>query len=189
MICSPPRRNAQRIKLTVNCKKMLCKKYFIISIGDIEKNVILPRLFFDSLILETMEEAISNNPIEEARRYVANAEEIIQKSKYDPETKSYRDKKYVRIAGDTLWKGCLIALDAVFNVRKGKGRPSIKKYQEAVAKRDGKLLKFLNLGYETMHLVMGYDGNRDKKICDAGFERANAIIDNCAMLMPKVVCA
>ena len=146
-------------------------------------------LFFDSLILEKMEEAISNNPIEEARRYVANAEEIIQKSKYDPETKSYRDKKYVRIAGDTLWKGCLIALDAVFNVRKGKGRPSIKKYQEAVAKRDGKLLKFLNLGYETMHLVMGYDGNRDKKICDAGFERANAIIDNCAMLMPKIVCA
>jgi len=189
MICSPPRRNTQRIKLTVNCKKTLCKKYFIISIGDIEKNVILPRLFFDSLILETMEEAISNNPIEEARRYVANAEEIIQKSKYDPETESYRDKKYVRIAGDTLWKGCLIALDAVFNVRKGKGRPSIKKYQEAVAKRDGKLLKFLNLGYETMHLVMGYDGNRDKKICDAGFERANAIIDNCAMLMPKVVCA
>ena len=40
-----------------------------------------------------------------------------------------------------------------------------------------------------MHLVMGYDGNRDKKICDAGFERANDIIDNCAMLMPKIVCA
>ncbi|MBQ3733053.1 MAG: DUF5618 family protein, partial [Bacteroidales bacterium] len=95
----------------------------------------------------------------------------------------------VRIAGDTLWKGCLIALDGVFNVRKGKGRPSIKKYQEAVAKRDGKLLKYLNLGYETMHLVMGYDGNRDKKVCDAGFERANAIIDCCASLMPKVACA
>lgn len=129
------------------------------------------------------------NPIAEARRYVANAEEIIQRSKYDPETKSYKDKKYVRIAGDTLWKGCLIALDGVFNVRKGKGRPSIKKYQEAVAKRDGKLLKFLNLGYETMHLVMGYDGNRGKKVCDAGFEYANAIIDCCASLMPKVACA
>ena len=63
------------------------------------------------------------NPIDEARRYVANALEIIEKSKYDPETKLYKDKKYVRIAGDTLWKGCLIALDAVFQVRKGKGRP------------------------------------------------------------------
>ena len=134
-----------------------------------------------------MEDTQNTDSIAEARRYVANAEEIIQRSKYDPETKSYKDKKYVRIAGDTLWKGCLIAL--VFNVRKGKGRPSIKKYQEAVAKRDGKLLKFLNLGYETMHLVMGYDGNRDKKVCDAGFERANAIIDCCASLMPKVACA
>ena len=136
-----------------------------------------------------MEDTQNTDSIAEARRYVANAEEIIQRSKYDPETKSYKDKKYVRIAGDTLWKGCLIALDGVFNVRKGKGRPSIKKYQEAVAKRDGKLLKFLNLGYETMHLVMGYDGNRDKKVCDAGFERANAIIDCCASLMPRVTCA
>jgi hypothetical protein len=71
------------------------------------------------------------NPIEEARRYVANAEEIIKNSKLDPETNLYRDKKYVRIAGDTLWKGCLIALDAVLGVRTGKGRPSIAKYQEA----------------------------------------------------------
>lgn len=136
-----------------------------------------------------MENEQITDPIAEARRYVANAEEIIQKSKYDPETKSYRDKKYVRIAGDTLWKGCLIALDAVFNVRKGKSRPSIKKYQEAIKKRDGKLLQYVNNGYETMHLFMGYDGSREKKVCDAGFERANAIIDHCAMLLPKVVCA
>ncbi len=87
-----------------------------------------------------MEETINTDPIEEARRYVANAREIIQKSKYVPETDSYRDKKYVRIAGDTLWKGCLIALDAVLQVRKGKSRPSIEKYKEAASKRDGKLL-------------------------------------------------
>ena len=131
----------------------------------------------------------STDPMAEARRYVANAEEIIKKSKYDPETKSYRYRKYVRIAGDTLWKGCLIALDAVFQVRKGKGRPSIKKYQEAVSKRDSKLLQFVNNGYETMHLVMGYDGNKDRKVCDAGFERANDIINRCAMLLPETVCA
>ena len=136
-----------------------------------------------------MEETINTNPFEEARRYVANAAEIIQKSKLDQETKLYRDKKYVRIAGDTLWKGCLIALDAVFGVRKGKGRPSIKKYTEAVAKRDQKLLQFVNTGYETMHLVMGYDGNKNKKVCDAGFEIANAIIDHCERLYPKQICA
>ena len=35
------------------------------------------------------------NPIEEARRYVANAEEVIKKANYDPETKSYRDSTSV----------------------------------------------------------------------------------------------
>lgn len=130
-----------------------------------------------------------SNPIEEARRYVANAEEIIKKSVYDPETKLYRDKKYVRIAGDTLWKGCLIALDAVFDVRKGKGRPSIEKYKEAVGKRDRTLLAVVVAGYDTMHLHMGYDGTKDKKSCDAGFDRANDIINRCTKLCPAPVCA
>lgn len=130
-----------------------------------------------------------SNPIEEARRYVANAEEIIKKSVYDPETKLYRDKKYVRIAGDTLWKGCLIALDAVFDVRKGKGRPSIEKYKEAVGKRDRTLLAVVVAGYDTMFLHMGYDGTKDKKSCDAGFDRANDIINRCAKLCPAPVCA
>ena len=134
-----------------------------------------------------MEETINTDPIEEARRYVANAKEIIEKSKYDPETNLYRDKKYVRIAGDTLWKGCLIALDALLQIRKGKGRPSIAKYKEAASKRDGKLLQFINSGYETMHLVMGYDGNKDGQVCKAGFKRANDIIDRCAMLLPEPV--
>lgn len=131
-----------------------------------------------------MEDKEIENPIEEARRYVSNATDIIVNSKYDPETKLYRDKKYVRIAGDTLWKGCLIALDALLHVRQGKGRPSIEKYKKAAAQRDGKLLSFISAGYETMHLVMGYDGNKSKKVCDAGFDSANAIIDRCAMLLP-----
>ena len=129
------------------------------------------------------------NPIEEARRYVANAEEVIKKANYDPELKSYTDSKYIKTAGDILWKGCQIALDAVFHVRKGKGRPSIDKYKMAVAKRDKKLLNSVNIGYDLMHLVMGYDGNRSKKVCDAGFEYANTIINYCATLCPEPVCA
>ncbi len=129
------------------------------------------------------------DPIKEARRYVANAEEVIKKAKYDPETRSYLDSKYVKIAGDTLWKGCLIALDAVLQIRKGKGRPSIEKYREAAKKRDGKLLRFVNNGYDVTHLSMGYDGVRGKKVCDAGFEYANEIINHCAMLLPATVCA
>ena len=44
-------------------------------------------------------------------------------------------------------------------------------------------------GYDTMHLHMGYDGTKNKKTCDYGFEYANAIIDRCAMLIPEPVCA
>ncbi|MCR4737447.1 MAG: DUF5618 family protein [Bacteroidales bacterium] len=129
------------------------------------------------------------NPIEEARRYVANAEEIIKKANLDPELKIYTDSKYIKIAGDTLWKGCLIALDAVLDVRKGKGRPSIEKYKEAAGKRDRMLLAAIVAGYETMHLYMGYDGTKNKDVCNSGFAKAEAIIDRCAMLYPEPVCA
>ena len=120
---------------------------------------------------------------------MANAEEVIKKAQYDGETKSYLDGKYVKTAGDILWKGCLIALEALLHVSKGKGRPSIEKYKAAAAKRDGTLLKFINLGYNTLHLSMGYDGNKDKRVCDAGFANAKDIIDRCAMLRPEPVCA
>ena len=53
------------------------------------------------------------NPIEEARRYVSNAKDVIKNANYDRKFKMYMDGKYVKMAGDTLWKGCLIALDAV----------------------------------------------------------------------------
>ena len=128
------------------------------------------------------------NPITEARRYVANAAETIKKADYDPSTKTYQDSKYVKMAGNTLWNGCLIALDAAFEIRdkikKGQ-RPDIDKYKEAAAKRDRKLLAYLNAGYDTMHLSMGYDGNKSKKVCDSGFETANAIIDRCEQLVRK----
>jgi hypothetical protein len=36
---------------------------------------------------------------------------------------------------------------------------------------------------------MGYDGIKDKKVCDRGFEVANDIIDRCALLIPEPACA
>ena len=125
------------------------------------------------------------DPIEEARRYVANAEEIIQKANYDSELNIYTDGKYIKMAGNTLWNGCLVALDAALGIRKGKGRPSIEKYQQAAGQRDRKLLAVIVAGYSTMHLHMGYDGTKNKKACDSGFEYANAIINRCALLYPK----
>ena len=129
-----------------------------------------------------MESKEKKNPIEEARRYVANAKDVIKNANYDTELKIYMDGKYVKMAGNTLWSGCLVAMDAVLEIRKGKGRPSIEKYKEAAALRDNKLLAAIVKGYNTMHLSMGYDGNNDKKVCNAGFEAANAIIGRCALL-------
>ena len=117
------------------------------------------------------------NQIAEARRYVANAEEIIKKAGYDPELKRYTDGKYVKMAGNTLWNGCLVALDALFGINKRKGRPDIDKYKDAARNRDKKLLAYIVDGYVAMHLHMGYDGTKIKKTCDAGFELANAIIE------------
>ncbi len=129
------------------------------------------------------------NPIEEARRYVSNAKETIEKANFDPELGNYTDSKYIKTAGNILWNGCLVALDAVLHVRKGKGRPSVEKYKEAASQRDRKLLATIVSGYDVMHLSMGYDGTKNKKVCDVGFESANAIIDRCAMLCAETVCA
>ena len=129
------------------------------------------------------------NPIEEAWKYVANAKEIIQNANYDPKLKIYTDNKYVKTAGNILWCGCLVAMDAVLDIPRGKSRPSIEKYKEAAGNRDKKLLAAIVGGYETMHLYMGYDGVRGKKVCDAGFDFANTIINRCAKLYPKIACA
>ena len=125
------------------------------------------------------------NPVEEARRYVDNAKKLlVENGELDTETRLYGDKKYVRMAGDTLWKGVLLVLDAVFHVRKDRRtRVHIEDYVEAVHKRDGKLAKLVNTGYDTMHLYMGYDGIQDKNTCDSGFRIANDIIDRCARLI------
>lgn len=129
------------------------------------------------------------NRIEEARRYVANAKDAIRKAEYDPELNIYKDSKYVKTAGNILWNGCLVALNAALNIEKSKGRPSIKTYRDAAAKRDKKLLAYITAGYDTMHLFMGYDGSKQKKVCDAGFEIAQAIIDRCELLLPEPVLA
>ena len=128
---------------------------------------------------------VKKNPIEEARRYVENAKTLlVEHGELDVETHSYNDPKYVKMAGDTLWKGVLIVLDAVFHVRKDNHeRVHIEDYRAAVSKRDKKLLQYVNNGYELLHLVMGYDGIQDKDICDIGLRTANQIIDRCATML------
>lgn len=125
------------------------------------------------------------NPIDEARRYVENAKKTLQENgELDVELNRYEDEKYVRAAGNYLWLGVLMALDAVFHVRKDRRtRVDIKDYQQAVAKRDRKLLALVNDGYDVMHLYMNYDGNQQKGLCDNGFRLANDIINRCEAMV------
>jgi hypothetical protein len=127
------------------------------------------------------------NPIEEAQRYVDNAKDTLKdKGELDTVTRLYGDRKYVRSAGHFLWNAVLIVLDAVFQVKSPRRRhPDIKDYKEAVASRDRKLLTLVNVGYDTMHIAMSYDGNQSKAVCDEGFRLADEIIKICSKMLPK----
>ncbi len=124
------------------------------------------------------------DPIAEARRYVENARTTLKENgELNLEMKRYEDDKYVRAAGSYLWLGVLMALDAVFHVRQDRRkRVDIEQYREAVAKRDKKLLGYVNDGYDVMHLSMMYDGVQAKDVSDVGFRLANTIIDRCEMM-------
>ena len=130
---------------------------------------------------------VYTNPVEEARRYVQNAKDILNRDgKLDTELQLYTDRKYVRMAGNTLWNGVLLMLDAVFHVKKSKkSRPSFLDYEKVIATRDRKLLELVNWGYDALHLSMGYDGQGSKVFCQEGIRIANLIIDRCATMLPS----
>ena len=123
--------------------------------------------------------------VTEAQRYVQNAKDLLEeKAQLDTETKLYKDRKYVRMAGNTLWNGVLLILDATFQVKTAKRpHPKIKDYQEKIAKRDLKLLDLVTVGYETIHISMGYDGNPTKQVCSGGITLATDIITRCATMI------
>jgi hypothetical protein len=118
------------------------------------------------------------NPILEAERYMQNAKQILSE-KAEKEGNYYNDSKYVRMAGNTLWNGVLIALDGALDIRgtlkKGQ-RPDIKDYQNAVARKDSRMTRPLHSAYETIHMSLGYDGNPNYKVVQAGVEQAKEMI-------------
>ena len=128
---------------------------------------------------------IVTDPISEARRYLENAKDLLKEhGDLDYDTQLYQDRKYVRMAGNTLWNGVLLIIDAVFHVKRiGRMHPDVIDYRDEVAKRDKKLLALFNTAYETIHVYMGYDGNQEKTVCVAGFRLANEIIDRCAAML------
>lgn len=112
--------------------------------------------------------------VNEARRYVNNARELLRE-KAGKENGVYQDRKYVRLAGHAAYLGVLVALDGLFQVKKGT-RKSVEWYQEQLRKTDRKLLDSFNAAYDTLHLAMGYDGNISADVSAAGITTAETII-------------
>lgn len=113
--------------------------------------------------------------IKEAKRYLANARELLRE-KASKEDGFYQDRKYVKLAGHAAYSGVLEALDGLLG-RKKKGRKSVDWYQAELAKVDKKMLTYFNSAYDTLHLAMGYDGNLDAGIATLGLSKAETIID------------
>ncbi|MCX7728356.1 MAG: DUF5618 family protein [Bacteroidia bacterium] len=116
--------------------------------------------------------------IENPYVYLKNAQDILrEKAKKDGEFYTY--PKYVKMAGHTAWAGVLLALDYLFKKHdvKVKGRKDVDDYRHFIAKKDRKILNYFNSAYETLHLVMGYDGELSVKISKTGLDYAKIILD------------
>ncbi|MDR1475620.1 MAG: DUF5618 family protein [Holosporales bacterium] len=119
------------------------------------------------------------HPIREAERYLQNARQLLSE-KAEKDGDYYNDSKYVKMAGNTAWNGVLVALDAVLGIRSGlkkNQRPEFKDYQAAIAKKDSKMTRPLLWTYESLHKVLGYDGNARYKIVQDSMDQAKLIIN------------
>jgi hypothetical protein len=119
------------------------------------------------------------HPIREAERYLQNARQILSE-KAEKDGDYYNDSKYVKMAGNTAWNGVLVALDAALGVRKGlkkRQRLEFQDYQEAIAKKDGKMPRVLLNAYDLLHKSMGYDGVTRYKIVQDSLDQAKMILE------------
>jgi hypothetical protein len=113
----------------------------------------------------------------QANRYIENAIALLTE-KAGKEDGYYKDKKYVQMAGNTLWNGVLEALNHKFpELANGKSRPDIRKYKEAVSKENKKMLNHLVTGYNYMHLLMGYDGDLSYQTSRTAIDEAKVLIN------------
>ena len=128
--------------------------------------------------------AILEHPIREAERYLQNAKEILSE-KAEKAGDLYKDKKYVKMAGNTAWNGVLVALDAVLSVRDGRKRPEFKDYMDAIAKKDRKMTRTLLDAYEYLHKNMGYDGNPNFNDAQKHLALAKTILEWAEVLYEK----
>ena len=120
----------------------------------------------------------SENPYQEAMRYIDNAREQLKLAGKDG--KFYEDEKYVQTASGIAYVGMLKALDFLFEIKKvpkKRGKKSIEYYQSHLSKVDKKLLNYLNSAYRLLHIEGYYEGLKSIKAIESGFEYAISIIE------------
>ena len=115
------------------------------------------------------------NTIQEAKRYVENARELLRE-KAHKEDGYYQDTKYVKMAGHTAYAGVLVALDGLLG-KKGKGRKDVDWYKQHLAKLDKRMLNSFISAYDILHLSMSYDGIPNASVATAGLQEAETIIN------------
>jgi hypothetical protein len=117
----------------------------------------------------------------EALRYMDNANEALQKAKKEDE-RYYKDGKYVRTACGVAYLGVLVALDAWFEMKgvenpKKSNRKSIDFYKRYISQFDKKMANCFDTVYNVLHLYGYYDGTKNVKTIQSGFEAAYDVIE------------
>lgn len=125
---------------------------------------------------------LAEHPYQDAYRYIENAHDLL-KAKAGKENGFYRDQKYVRMAGDTAWKGVLIAIGH-WLAKKGvkhekENRPDVDWYMNQISKINRKLNTHFFNAYNILHKSMGYDGVQSAKVIGEGLDEAYGIIAKC----------
>jgi hypothetical protein len=118
-----------------------------------------------------------NKKLEKAVRHLDNAKKFL-KENGKKEGDYYTDEKYVSIAGNTAYRGVLLALNELMKQHGilKKTRKHVDDYIDFLSKQDRKVLGHFHTVYEILHLVMGYDGVGDYLVVKRGLELAEEII-------------
>ncbi|KQS31393.1 DUF5618 family protein [Dyadobacter sp. Leaf189] len=116
----------------------------------------------------------TSDSIEEARRYLANAKQILSE-KARKEDGYFQDQKYVKMAGHTAYTGILLVLDEIFG-KKTRGRKDVDWYKQHLSQADKKMLNSFMTAYQVLHLDMAYDGAKSAALARLGLEEAEKLI-------------
>lgn len=127
------------------------------------------------------------NPIDEARRYMENAREILSE-KAGKKGVKYSDPKYVKMAANTAWDGVLIALDAALHVsdnHKPNQMVDIKDIFTASSTIDIGLAQDIKEAYDLLHKTLGYDGVLNYLVVQESLKCGEILINWCEARVPK----